>query len=191
MAKLSGAKITEEVTMGNIIIRPFIKKNLGPNSYDLTLGPNISRYRNIALNNHHYDAITDPKLFLPLDIKKNNPIDEYEIPDDGIVLYPGELYLCHTNEVAGSNMYVPCIEGRSSLARLGIQVHLTAGFGDVGFTAQWTLEVAVVRPVRIYKNVKVCQVYFDTIEGNIDSLYDGKYKDSKGVVESKLYEDFK
>ncbi|KKM13331.1 hypothetical protein LCGC14_1717280 [marine sediment metagenome] len=191
MAKLSGSKITQEVETGNIVIRPFIKKNMGPNSYDLTLGPNISRYKSIPHDNGSGFLSLKNNFILPLDIKKKNPIEEYEIPDDGIVLYPGELYLCHTNEVAGSNHYIPCIEGRSSLARLGIQIHLTAGFGDVGFIAQWTLEIAVVRPVIIYKNIKVCQIYFDTIEGDIDSLYDGKYKDSKGVVESRLYEDFK
>jgi dCTP deaminase len=194
MAKLSGSKIAEEVCQGRIIIRPFNEEYMGPNSYDLTLGPNISRYRSTPFNYHDVPdpnkVLPDPNLLVPLDIKKPNPVEEYRIPDDGLVLLPGELYLGHTNEVAGSCSYVPCIEGRSSLARLGIQIHLTAGFGDVGFVAQWTLEISVVRPVRIYKDIRVCQIYFDTIEGNIDKMYAGKYKDSRGVVESKIHEDF-
>lgn len=181
MAKLSGTRIENEVEGERIIISPFDKNNLGPNSYDLTLGPILKTYQ----------TQLDFRGKTPLDFKRENPTNEHEIDaEKGFVLFPNMLYLAHTNEVAGSNYYVPCIEGRSSVARLGIQVHLTAGFGDVGFIGQWTLEILVVQPVRVYEGMRICQVYFDTIEGTVDKLYEGKYKDSRGVIESRSHKDF-
>lgn len=173
MAKLTGLRIQNEVEAGHIIIEPFNEKHLGPNSYDLTLGPELRTY--------------DTQL---LDTKVENPTRVHEIHEElGYPLLPNTLYLGHTVEVAGSKLYVPCIEGRSSLARLGIQVHLTAGFGDVGFINQWTLEIVVVHPVRIYRNLRVCQIYFDTLEGVIDRLYNGKYVNSVGAVASRAHKD--
>lgn len=174
MSKLSSMTIEQEIGMGNIIIKPFTKDNLNPNSYDLTLSNQLKRYRRYNI----------------LDIKKKNEVAKIKIKDDGMILYPNELYLGCTNEVAGSNKYIPCIEGKSSLARLGILIHLTAGFGDVGFIGQWTLEIVVIKPVKIYPNIKICQVYFDTVEGVVDKLYQGKYSNSVGVVESLSHLDF-
>ena len=181
MAKLSGNAIFKAIKNGSVVIDPFDHNNLGPNSYDLTLGSTIKTYQQIP--DYHSGTC-------PLDFKNHNKTDEISIPDEGIVLEPRKLYLAHTNETAGSTKYVPCIEGRSSLARLGVQVHLTAGFGDVGFVGQWTLEIAVVHPVRLYKNIKVCQIYFDTLEGDVTILYNGKYNGSKGVIESMSFKDF-
>lgn len=182
MAKLTGLRIQNEVEAGRIVIDPFNPKHLGPNSYDLTLGPELRLYKNTP---DYHSGIN------PLDAKRENPTKVHTIGHDGYVLYPGKLYLAHTNEIAGSEHYVPCIEGRSSMARLGIQVHLTAGFGDVGFINQWTLEILVVHPVKIYRDIRICQVYFDTLEGTIDRLYDGKYNETKGAVASRSWLDDK
>ena len=116
------------------------------------------------------------------------------IPDDGYVLRPGILYLGSTVEEAGSDFYVPCIEGRSSIGRLGISTHVAAGFGDIGFKQRWTLELTVVHPIRIYAGVRICQVYFHCVEGRKEVLYGdrpgSKYAHSSGVEPSRSYLDF-
>lgn len=178
---LTGSEILKQVHNENIIIHPFNINHLGPNSHDLTIGHEFKTYKSILDSNGDV---------MPLDLKKNNTTDTHEIdPINGIVLEPGIVYLGHTNEIVGSNKYMPYIDGRSSIGRLGIQVHLTAGKGDVGYIGQWTLEILVVRPIRIYRNIRICQIYFDTLEGIIGSLYNGKYKDSRGVIASRMFKD--
>lgn len=185
MAKLSGRAINEAIQLGDIVINPYVDKHMGPNSYDLTLAPTLKVYKKQP--DYHHGA-------QPLDVTKKNPTREIHIPESGHVLEPGRLYLAHTNEIAGSTKFVPCIEGRSSMARLGVQVHLTAGFGDVGFVGQWTLEMAVVEPVLIKPHIRICQIYFDTLQLGIyetaPKLYDGKYNRSKGVNASQSWKDY-
>ncbi|MCK5611407.1 dCTP deaminase [Candidatus Pacearchaeota archaeon] len=170
---LSGLAIKEAVQAGTIKIDPFDPERVCSNSYDLTLSRIIKIYS------------TDSQY---LDMKKENPVTQTIMEDDGMLLFPNKLYLACTNEVAGSNVFIPCIDGRSSVARLGIQVHMTAGFGDVGFIGRWTLEIQVVEPVRIYPNVRICQIYFHTLEGEA-ILYNGKYKDSMAAMSSKMFKD--
>jgi dCTP deaminase len=100
------------------------------------------------------------------------------------------LYLGRTNEYTETYGFVPGIEGKSSLARLGLQVHMTAGFGDVGFKGFWTLEMTCLQPLRIYRDMRIAQLYYDELTGEYDD-YEGKYQDNKGVGSSKSYEDFK
>jgi len=182
MAKLSGLEISRARDRGDVIIDPFDQKCVGPNSYDLTLFGELKTYKQIP--DYHGGGI------VPLDVKRENYTESHLIDEYGYILQPNTLYLGCTNEVAGSTKYVPCIEGRSSMARLGIKVHFTAGFGDVGFVGQWTLEIECVQPVRIYKDMRICQVYFDTIEGEIGQLYAGKYNGSVGAIASRSYEDY-
>jgi dCTP deaminase len=169
---LSGLAIEEAIRAGDIVIDPFDPDAVGPNSYDLTLNPEIKMYT----------------VGGPLDMKAENPVGSHVIPEDGMLLYPGNLYLCCTNEVAGSERFIPCIDGRSSVGRLGIQVHITAGFGDVGFIGQWTLEVLVAKPIRVYPNTRICQIYFFPVDGAA-SLYKGKYVNSRGAIPSKMFKD--
>lgn len=171
MAMLTGPRIIEEVQNGRILIDPFVPENVGPNSVDLRLGSSLAYYT---------DAILDPR--------ERNSWALKRITERGLVLDPGNLYLGHTIEKAGSDHYVPLLEGRSSLGRLGVQVHMTAGFGDVGFKRQWTLEITVQHPVRLYAGMRICQVCFHEVSGPI-KLYAGKYQRQAGPTASLAHWD--
>ena len=157
---LTGEEIKKKVENGLIEISPFNKTNVGPNSYNLALQPVLKVYKN-----HELDS------------RVNNPFYEVEIPEDGLVLRPGTLYLGSTAERTYSPEHVPMIEGRSSIARLGMLIHVSAGFGDIGYNGHWTLEITVVHPLRIYPGMKVCQVYFHQPVGEVVPYY-GKYQNS-------------
>lgn len=171
---LSGNEILRHLG-AEIQISPFYKKNLNPNSYNLTLAPELYCYK-------------EPVL----DMKKRNEFGErIDIPEEGYVLQPNTLYLGRTNEYTVTDFFVPMLEGRSSVGRLGLSVHVTAGFGDVGFSGYWTLEMHCIQPVRIYPNVEICQIYYHTVLGNNDQKYsEGKYQNNKGVQPSMMYKDF-
>src|SRR5215204_6648834 len=144
---LSGPAIRDR--LGNdIVIEPFEEAQLNPNSYNLTLHNELLIYEELML-----------------DMAKANRVRRVEIPDDGLVLSPHQLYLARTAERTATHNLVPQIEGRSSVGRLGLFVHVTAGFGDVGFIGHWTLEMFAVQPVRIYPGVPICQIFYHTVEG--------------------------
>jgi len=165
---LSGNAIKEAIDK-KITIEPFNEKQLNPNSYDLLL--------------HNELLIYDEPI---LDIKKENKTKKIIIPPDGYVLKPNKLYLARTVEYIKTDYYVPMLEGRSSIARLGIFVHVTAGLGQIGSSGYWTLELTAVQPVRIYANIAICQIFFQTIEGTY-SLYEGAYKNNVDIQPSKSY----
>lgn len=176
---LSGNKILEEIAKGNIIFEPFSKEQVNPNSYNVRLAPQLLIY---TCNT--------------LDMAKENPYEIIEIPETGLVLEPGTLYLGATQEYTETYGFVPKFDGRSSVARLGISVHETAGFGDNGFCGFWTLEISCIQPVRIYPNVIIGQVYFDPIDYADDEderseiTYHGKYQYNKGIQPSMLWKEF-
>ena len=136
---LSGKEIQRRLDQ-DIVITPFNPSQLGPNSYNLRLHEELMVY-------------DEPEL----DMKKNHKTRQLIIPKEGLVLQPGVLYLGRTVEYTRTENCVPMLEGRSSIGRLGIFIHITAGFGDVGFSGYWTLEISCIQPVRIYANVEVCQ----------------------------------
>ena len=111
-------------------------------------------------------------------------------PPDGLLLEPGTLYVGRTLEYTKTTSFVPMLEGRSSIGRLGLFIHVTAGFGDVGFAGFWTLEIFCVQPIRIYAGVEICQIYYHTIEGEYDLYKSKKYQNNKGIQSSMLYKDF-
>ena len=163
-----------------IHISPFSEKNIGPNSYDVRLAPTIKMYK-IALDDSAY-----------LDPKKPNETELFEIPEEGIILKPGVLYLGSTMEEVGSDYYIPMYEGRSSMARLGIQSHISAGFGDVGFKSKWTLEIQVIHPVKVYPGMRIGQVYFHRVNWKANKKkyrYQGKYVSQGDPQESRSYLD--
>ena len=123
-------------------------------------------------------------------MKLDNKTSKLEIPTDGLELEPGKLYLGRTVERTRSDKLVPMLEGRSSIGRLGMFIHVTAGFGDVGFNGFWTLEIFVVQPLVIYPLVEVCQIYFHDIQGEFTTYQNGKYQNNSGIQSSKLYMDF-
>ncbi len=170
---LSGKKILDEVEAGNIAISDFDPKRLNPNSYNLRLHNQLLVY-------------TDD----PLDMKRPNRYTELEIPEKGFKLIPGCLYLGRTMERTRTDCYVPMLEGRSSVGRLGVYIHVTAGFGDVGFDGFWTLEISCVQPVIIYPGVEICQIYYHTIDGDYDKYDSGKYQGNTGIQPSLMFCDF-
>lgn len=95
-----------------------------------------------------------------------------------------------TLEFTETHNLVPMLEGRSSIGRLGMLVHVTAGFGDVGFKGFWTLEISVIQPLIVYPGVEVCQIFYHTLEGPITEYTSGKYQANQGIQPSMLYKDF-
>ena len=169
---LSGREIVRH--MGReIVIEPFDPKRVNPNSYNLSLANELLVY-------------DEPVL----DMKKPNTAHRIEIPEKGLLLEPNRLYLGRTNEYTKTDRYVPMLEGRSSTGRLGLFIHVTAGFGDVGFAGYWTLEIFCVQPIRIYPNVEICQIYYHDIDGEYDVYASGKYQNNTGIQPSLMYRDF-
>ncbi len=109
---------------------------------------------------------------------------------EGLVLTPNQLYLGRTVERTETHNYVPMIEGRSSIGRLGLFVHVTAGFGDVGFCGYWTLEMFAVQPVKIYPGVPICQIFFHEISGLITEYASDKYQHNRDIQPSLLFREF-
>ena len=169
---LSGKEIERRIG-GDIVIDPFNEKRLNPNSYNLSLYNELLVYENKEL-----------------DMKRENKAQLITIPDEGMLLEPNTLYLGRTVEYTETCNLVPMLEGRSSIGRLGVFIHVTAGFGDVGFKGFWTLEIFCVQPVKIYAGVQVCQIYYHTIEGDYVNYNSGKYQGNSGIQPSLLYKDF-
>lgn len=169
---LSGKEIKRKLG-GDILIEPFNDRQVGPNSYNLRLHDELLVYE-------------DPVL----DMKKQHSVRKITIPQDGLVLEARKLYLGRTLEYTKTDNYVPMLEGRSSIGRLGLFVHITAGFGDVGFNGFWTLEIFCVQPIRIYPGVEICQIFYHSIEGEYTRYSSNKYQDNKGIQPSLLYKDF-
>ncbi len=154
---LSDTRILEEIEKGTIKIEPYHRSCLGSNSYDVHLGKTLARYK---------DSV--------LDAKKHNEIEYFEIPEEGIVLEPQHFYLGVTDEYTETHAHVPFLEGKSSTGRLGIDIHATAGKGDVGFCGNWTLEISVKQPVRVYAGMPVGQLIYFPVDGEIEVKYNQK-----------------
>ena len=169
---LSGKEIESRIN-DEIIIDLFDKNRINPNSYNLSLHNELIMYKNSLL-----------------DMKKDNEVEKLKIPSNGLVSEANRLYLGRTVEYTETKNLVPIFEGRSSIGRLGLFVHVTAGFGDVGFKGFWTLEIFCIQPIKIYPNVEICQVYYHTLEGSHENYTSGKYQDNQGIQPSLLYKDF-
>ena len=123
------------------------------------------------------------------DMKKQHTLRSIPIPPEGLELQPNTLYLGRTIEYTKTYNLVPMLEGRSSIGRLGLYVHVTAGFGDVGFEGYWTLEMHCIQPLYIYPHVKICQIFYHTLEGEYAPYTSSKYHQNNGVQGSKLYQE--
>ncbi len=154
---LSDKRILEEIEKKTIVIKPYNREKLGSNSYDVHLGKILATYK---------DAI--------LDAKKHNEIEYFNIPEEGFVLLPNLLYLGVTLEYTETHAHVPFLEGKSSTGRLGIDIHATAGKGDVGFCGHWTLEISCKIPVKIYAGMPIGQLIYFPVDGEVEVKYDAK-----------------
>ena len=168
---LTGEAIKENLGRG-IFIKPFHENQLGPNSYDVRLHNELLIYN---------EGVLDP-------MKKLNTT-RIKIPEEGLRLIPGTLFLGKTVEWTATYGFVPMLEGRSSIGRLGLSVHVTAGVGDIGFQGFWTLEMTCVQPVVIYPNMRIAQLIYYWPYGEA-SPYKGKYNMNHDIQESLIYEDF-
>ncbi|MFP6612045.1 MAG: dCTP deaminase [Pirellulales bacterium] len=168
---LSGHEIRDRLET-DIVIDPFNEDQLNPNSYNLTLHDELMTYEEIVL-----------------DMRRANRVRRLDIPREGLVLTPNQIYLARTVERTETHNLVPMIEGRSSVGRLGLFVHVTAGFGDVGFNGFWTLEMFAVQPVRIYPFVPICQIFYHEITGEISEYMSDKYQNNHDIQPSLLFKE--
>jgi dCTP deaminase len=169
---LSGIEIKKRLGK-DIWIDPYNDKQLNPNSYNLRLHNELLVYENHVL-----------------DMKKENKAKSLIIPSEGLTLEAGKLYLGRTLEYTRTENLVPMLEGRSSIGRLGLFIHVTAGFGDVGFSGFWTLEMYCIQPIRIYPGIEICQIFYHTIEGEFERYVSNKYQNNVGIQPSLLFKDF-
>jgi len=168
---LSGQEIKRQLGE-NIVIEPFDESKLNPNSYNLTLHDELMVYEEVVL-----------------DMRRANRVRRIAVPPDGFVLPPNQLFLGRTAERTETHNLVPMIEGRSSVGRLGLFVHVTAGFGDVGFCGYWTLEMFAVQPVRIYPGVEICQIFYHDIRGDFTEYASDKYQHNTDIQPSLMFKE--
>ena len=169
---LTGSEITKRVESGEIVISPFRPENVNPNSYNFTVAPELRVYEKGVI-----------------DVKSEKPSKIITIGKDGYVLKPRQLYLASTIEVMGSKHFVPTYAARSSVARLGMFINLSAPLGDIGFIGRWTLQLFTLNSIRIYAGMNIGQMMFWHVQGDIE-LYDGKYQGAKGALSSQIFKDF-
>lgn len=175
---LTDQEILAAMARGEIVIQPYDRSRLGTNSYDVTLAKHLAVY-------------DDEEL----DAKRHNTIRHLEIPPEGIVLLPKEFYLGVTAEYTESHAHVPFLEGKSSIGRLGIDIHATAGKGDIGYCNTWTLEISVKKPVKVYAGMPIGQLIFFATEGEVGVPYNkktsAKYNGrSERPTESMMWKNF-
>lgn len=193
---LTGEEILRMAREGRITIDPLDERHVGPNSVDLTLGDELLVYEHatawrrwvaaaLGLVGWHWPA--------PLDSAAPPRSRRLPVPAGGLWLRPGILYLGVTCEEVGSDEFVPSLNGRSSGGRLGVQVHLTAGSGDLGYVGCWTLEMTVVHPVLVYPGMRIAQVSFSAARGDRSRQYKGKYgaEDARRPQPSRMWRDFR
>lgn len=167
------SKIEEFIASGDITLKPFSEKNINPNSIDVHLGDRMGQYNSSVI-----------------DAKSDNELRIYDIPADGMILYPDCFYLATTKEYTETLKHVPMLDGKSSVGRLGIDIHATAGKGDIGFKGHWTLEISVKVPVRIYAGMPIGQIIYYEVSGEAAEDYQvtGQYNNqSPDPIGSKLF----
>ena len=209
---LSGKEIKKGVRSGRIVIDPWKPDHVNPEdrinpaSYDLTLGGEVSVYMAVT---HHHPAMPslptdreDGSNLLPnydfgnatLRVDRKNEVRKFKMPETGWLLKPGIGYLAHTVERICVQDLVPIVDGKSSIGRLFVAVHITAGYGDPGYDGQYTLEMTAIHPTWVIPGMRICQMRFHTLVGEVDE-YQGKgsYKKgelSTGPVESRSWRMF-
>lgn len=188
---LNGDEIIQYQKEGKIGITPWDEKKVGTNSYDVILSPKLKLYKRECLIKTPEDGFQllggNKAVYAALDPRKPNPTEDMEIPEKGFKLCAGQFVLGSTEEYCENNAndIVPMIEGRSSIARLGLSIHVTAGFGDVGFCGKWTLEIIAAVDIILYPYMPIGQLYWIRTTPT-ERRYKGKYQGQKQVTESRL-----
>lgn len=167
---LSGEEIRRRQNDHELRIEPFNDDQINPNSYNLSLHNELLIYEEVVL-----------------DAGAPNRYRRIEIPPEGFILQPGMLYLGRTVEFTRTHGFVPMIQGRSSLGRLGIVINAGGAIGDAGYEGTWTLEMYCIQPVRIYPNMKVCQIYYMNLEGECEEYCSDKYQNSRDIQPSMMF----
>lgn len=153
-----------------INIEPFDAERLNPNSYNLALHHELLIYEEVVL-----------------DTASPNRYRRVSIPASGFTLQPNQLYLGRTVEYTETHKFVPMIQGRSSLGRLGLFVNPGGSVGDVGYCGTWTLEMHCVQPVKIYPGMQVCQIYYLELSGESTEYSSDKYQNSRDIQPSMMF----
>lgn len=168
---LTGHEIRRRVEANEIVVTPFNADFINPNSIDLTLDDKILRYR---------DPIIDPRV--------EPEVIEEKIPEDGLVLEPMSFCLGSSREIVGSTRYVPMVHAKSSTARAGLFVHVTADLIDIGSIGTITFQLFSTLALRVYPGMRIAQMTFWKPQGEI-TLYSGKYQGSSGPRKSMIFRD--
>jgi dCTP deaminase len=145
---LTGSEIIKQREAGRIRIEPFDPERVSPNSYDFRLGDTLETYERELL-----------------DFNADNPKVKVAIPDEGLVLRTDRIYLAATEELIGSDHFAAIVHARSSVARMGLFVHVTADLIDIGTYDRWILQLHAVQPVRIFRGMRIGQVTFWSVSG--------------------------
>jgi dCTP deaminase len=184
---LSDASIRKELAQGRIVIDPLEESYIQPSSVDLR----VDRYFRVFRNDT--TPFIDPKL------PQEDLTELVEVADDkAFILHPGEFVLGSTLErVALPDDLVARLEGKSSLGRLGLLIHSTAGFVDAGWDGHLTLELSNVAnlPIAIYPGMKIGQISFIQMTSAADHPYGSettgsKYQGQRGPTPSRYYLNF-
>ena len=183
---LSDKTIKKRIKTGEISIEPFSGEFLQSASYDLHLGDEV--------------MIFDKEKYGLIDVKKptDTLMKRIKIEDEGYIIHPGDFLLANVQEITGvDSRHVGRLEGKSSLGRLGLVIHVTAGFLDAGNKLRMTLEMVNLAglPIRIYKGMKIAQMAFEELDQPCERPYGSKglgnkYFGDMGVEGSKMYKNF-
>jgi dCTP deaminase len=172
---LGSAKIFEALYDKDIEITPFNIANVGPNSVDLTLAPRIFEMQKRGPLTQERPWFLDEPVF-------EEDCIEWDCTR-GLLLQAGHFYIASTAEWTSTKEYVPMIEGRSSVGRHGLFIHITAGFGDIGFKGHWTLELYPTVDIVVKAGTRICQIFYHTIEGKGDTYEQtGRYQNQSGTT---------
>lgn len=184
---LSDKGIKEKLKTGEILIEPFDEKYLQPASYDLHLDSNF--------------LVFGKKESQIIDVKK--PIDDLMekivvTEEEGYILEPGRFVLANVREITGvDSKHIARLEGKSSLGRLGLGIHVTAGFLDPGNSLRLTLHLINLSPlpIKIYPGMKIAQIIFELLDQECERAYGAnglgnKYVGTMTVKGSEYWKNF-
>lgn len=175
-------KRTIEDMIQNTGIDPRSIKSITPAHTMILNGKEVNVGKSIISDSYVYRDDMNP-----IDMMSDNEVIEFTIPEEGYILRPGILYIGRTVERTFTEKFIPMLDGRSSGGRLGISIHICAGFGDIGFDGTWTLEITVVEPVIVYPYKEIAQVSYFKPYGSIKKLYRGRYYGQEDATSSRFF----